>query len=194
MSTPSRYATYEYDPLEDPDRETRLLMLLPAPQEEDPLVGGLIPITFCEESFYLALSYCWGEDQPNNSIDIQSWNANGLHGGYLPVTTSLEAALRQRRRGWQDLGGSEGLGLMPIWIDALCIDQKNNWEKGHQVRNMDRVYRNAESVCIWLGEEKEESELAMDLVQGYEDACGCGLSKEKKEMRIYSPQFRSSSG
>ncbi|KAK8005975.1 hypothetical protein PG991_012272, partial [Apiospora marii] len=38
-----------------------------------------------------------------------------------------------------------------FWIDALCIDQANDREKGHQVGQMKDVYEKAERVIIWLG-------------------------------------------
>lgn len=37
------------------------------------------------------------------------------------------------------------------WIDAICIDQSNTKERTHQVRMMDQIYADAESVIVWLG-------------------------------------------
>lgn len=59
------------------------------------------------------------------------------------VTPNLELALRylrleKRRR--------------ILWIDALCINQEDDAEKGVQVRRMDFVYANATAVLIWLGD------------------------------------------
>lgn len=41
-----------------------------------------------------------------------------------------------------------------IWIDALCINQENttNKEKEGQIRLMGRIYSQADTVCMWLGE------------------------------------------
>ncbi|KAL8868332.1 MAG: hypothetical protein Q9174_005063 [Haloplaca sp. 1 TL-2023] len=44
-----------------------------------------------------------------------------------------------------------------IWVDSICIDQDNIPEKNHQVRLMGRIYRQAECVLIWLGEEEEDT-------------------------------------
>ena len=38
-----------------------------------------------------------------------------------------------------------------IWIDAICIDQKNPLEKTTQIPLMGEVYNNAELVLAWLG-------------------------------------------
>lgn len=40
-----------------------------------------------------------------------------------------------------------------IWIDALCIDQKNLEEKSKHVLTMGAIYTDASHVRIWLGEE-----------------------------------------
>ncbi|CAH0052464.1 unnamed protein product [Clonostachys solani] len=60
----------------------------------------------------------------------------------LYVTRNLENALRHLRR-------SKGVRI--LWIDALCIDQKNEAEKLVQVQKMDWIYANAYMVLIWLG-------------------------------------------
>lgn len=42
-----------------------------------------------------------------------------------------------------------------IWIDALSIDQENVSERNEQVRLMSEIFKAAEGVIIWLGEEDE---------------------------------------
>ena len=39
-----------------------------------------------------------------------------------------------------------------LWIDALCINQKDKKEKSEQVNRMANVYESAEWVLIWLGQ------------------------------------------
>lgn len=38
-----------------------------------------------------------------------------------------------------------------IWIDALCINQDDDEEKGIQVQMMDRIFQEAKRVAVWLG-------------------------------------------
>ncbi|EMT64801.1 Heterokaryon incompatibility protein 6, OR allele [Fusarium odoratissimum] len=38
-----------------------------------------------------------------------------------------------------------------LWVDALCIDQNNIKERGHQVNRMGEIYKKADRVIIWLG-------------------------------------------
>lgn len=39
----------------------------------------------------------------------------------------------------------------PIWVDAVCINQNDEEEKVVQIRMMNRIYRRAQSVWVWLG-------------------------------------------
>lgn len=49
-----------------------------------------------------------------------------------------------------------------LWVDAICIDQKNPKEQGQQVQLMARIYSSANRVIVWLGEETEETKGALD--------------------------------
>ncbi|KAF8848429.1 heterokaryon incompatibility, partial [Acephala macrosclerotiorum] len=63
----------------------------------------------------------------------------------VSVTRNLEAALRDlRRQGCQD-----------IWVDALCINQHDNQEKGYQILRMRDLYQKAENTVAWLGVDRE---------------------------------------
>lgn len=39
-----------------------------------------------------------------------------------------------------------------FWIDALCINQEDTFERNHQVQMMRKIYSAAHAVWIWLGE------------------------------------------
>lgn len=51
-----------------------------------------------------------------------------------------------------------------VWIDALCIDQGNIFERNHQVTMMKEIYQQAADVVIWLGKEKDDSDVAMNYI------------------------------
>jgi Heterokaryon incompatibility protein (HET) len=57
---------------------------------------------------------------------------------------------------------SETFPLRRVWIDAICIDQKNDGEKAVQVRHMDKIYSDAQVVLVWLGSAQNHSDMAMD--------------------------------
>lgn len=74
----------------------------------------------------------------------------------LPITANLYSALRFLRLPDAPL---------VLWVDAVCIDQRNNNERSSQVALMGRIYSLAERVLVWLGEEEEhEGERAFGLV------------------------------
>ncbi|KAL1614391.1 hypothetical protein SLS56_012118 [Neofusicoccum ribis] len=106
---------------------------------------------------YTCLSYTWGSPfPPSTPLSSQYGADTGTKGPYLTisvdgeeiaVTRSLCEALHQLR---QSVPGK----LQPIWIDAICIDQRHpegNVERGKQVAMMDRIYSTAEHVLVWLG-------------------------------------------
>lgn len=39
------------------------------------------------------------------------------------------------------------------WIDAICIDQTNTDERYHQVQRMGTIYRDADEVIVWFGDD-----------------------------------------
>ena len=86
---------------------------------------------------YEAISYVWGSPEDRSTINCD--------GKTVEVTRNLAAALRRLR--WFDRARL-------IWADAICIDQGNIAERGHQVRLMEQIYRKAERVLIWAGEDE----------------------------------------
>ena len=38
-----------------------------------------------------------------------------------------------------------------LWADAACINQSDDQERGHQVKQMGSIYATATKVLIWLG-------------------------------------------
>jgi Heterokaryon incompatibility protein (HET) len=80
---------------------------------------------------YEALSYYW--EAPDNSESLQ------LPEGQLPIMANLAAGLRQLR--FSDRSRR-------LWVDAICINQKDNDEKGPQGALMTQLDRDAECVVI----------------------------------------------
>ncbi|KAI1738721.1 heterokaryon incompatibility protein-domain-containing protein [Xylaria scruposa] len=82
------------------------------------------------------LSYVWGEPILDKAINID--------GKPFRVTENLNNILRSLR--CQDVPRK-------IWIDAICINQSDLDEKGHQVRLMREIYSKAQKTTIWLGDQ-----------------------------------------
>ncbi|RYP19190.1 hypothetical protein DL765_003505 [Monosporascus sp. GIB2] len=133
-----------YRPLDSASGEIRLLVIHPAKKLEDPLVGSIQHTTLTSGLQYEALSYAWGEKGAGKDIIID--------GERLGVFENLEAALRRLRKPkeWRTL-----------WIDAICINQDDFTEKQEQIPLMHKIYRQAQQVCVWLGESTGTSRMAM---------------------------------
>jgi hypothetical protein len=46
-----------------------------------------------------------------------------------------------------------------MWVDALCISQKDDRERRQQVQMMSEIYSSARYVQAWLGLETEDTEV-----------------------------------
>jgi len=99
---------------------------------------------------YDALSYVWGNPEVTLPIYI------GEHEHELRVTTNLYAALLHLRNSTLE---------RIIWIDAICIDQKNGEEKAQQIPLMAKIYSQASRVLVWLGEAADNSDQALEEIR-----------------------------
>jgi len=127
----------------------RLLRLLPNEDEAAPVQCELCSYSLQKlgprAHLYEALSYVWGDTRETLPI----WVDNNQ----FPVTVNLHAALlRLRDHSFERI----------IWIDAICINQKNPQEQGYQVQLMAKIYSNAYRVIVWLGEEVVEIKGALE--------------------------------
>ena len=61
-------------------------------------------------------------------------------GSYIALTEHLVAALRAVHRAEP---------FIKLWVDAICINQKDNEEKSVQVKNMATVFGKARKVLAW---------------------------------------------
>lgn len=101
-----------------------------------PLYGTLRVVSLTKGPRYAALSYVWGNKSPPKSR--HSVRCNGQD---IEITENCQSALFCLR---------ERFGRINIWVDSICIDQKNMKERGHQVRIMGRIYGQAQTVYVWL--------------------------------------------
>ncbi|KAL9625192.1 MAG: hypothetical protein Q9160_000594 [Pyrenula sp. 1 TL-2023] len=85
---------------------------------------------------YAALSYCWGDAKTTTNIIVNDIEC--------PVTVNLADALHQLR----------SLGVTRAWADAICINQADEEEKGHQIRYMKQIYSRSELTYAWLGKDE----------------------------------------
>jgi hypothetical protein len=130
-----------YTPL--PEGSVRLLRLLPHSDENSRIECQLIACSLLDSGSthpYEALSYVWGPEDNKQPIYID--------GDELRVTANLYVALSHLRDRFID---------QIIWIDAICINQEDDGEKGQQVQSMAKIYAKASRVIVWLGEATADS-------------------------------------
>jgi hypothetical protein len=111
---------------------------------------GSIVINADEPGDYEALSYNWGPVTDEDPV------VNIHDRGTVSITKNLASALRALRY--------PRYRKRKLWIDALCIDQKNQEEKSLQISHMSIIFNSATAVRIWLGPNDEDSELAFKFV------------------------------
>jgi hypothetical protein len=136
-----------YSPLDTKKREIRVLTIDEQTPESSLVACSLNTVSLDDQPNFTALSYCWGASEPKGDILV-----NGVT---WRVTPNLAAALQHLRR-------TEDARTMPIWIDALCINQEYLEERSAQVAMMMAIYAQAKCVHIWLGNEIGPSSEAME--------------------------------
>ncbi|KAG0645235.1 Heterokaryon incompatibility protein [Hyphodiscus hymeniophilus] len=124
----------EYKTLDEAKSEIRLLKFESSDDERSPIRCTLRHVS-CHKTWpqYTAVSYVWGD--PKDTICIT------VNDCFVHVTRNLEAALRELRNRDFDT----------LWIDALCINQHDKNERGHQVHRMKDIYTKAADTVAWLG-------------------------------------------
>ncbi|KAJ3560277.1 hypothetical protein NPX13_g9358 [Xylaria arbuscula] len=124
---------------------------------------------------YIALSYAWGPDKNHRKIRV-----NGID---TEVRPNLYAALLELRASqWVRRG-------IRLWIDALCINQKDVSERERQVRIMRSIYESSWQVVVWLGPETETTSLAYTAFAWLARAIGSGDKLRKFAAEYGIPHY-----
>jgi hypothetical protein len=140
-----------------PERQEIRLMFLDAGEPQDDIVASLMvtSLRWAPEYWtpeYEALSYVWGDPLITRPIK--------LDGQPYHVTENLKAALRRLRY-------ADRARIM--WIDAICINQRNPREQEHQIGLMRDIFEGCSQCIVWLGEKDDETEKALETLQWMHD-------------------------
>ncbi|KAH7384207.1 heterokaryon incompatibility protein-domain-containing protein [Phaeosphaeria sp. MPI-PUGE-AT-0046c] len=87
---------------------------------------------------YEAISYAWGILPPTEKLGMSGSSPPT----FLSISPVVDTMLRHLRYPYRQ---------RCVWIDALCINQKDLEEKGGQVNFMGEIYRQAKAIVIWVG-------------------------------------------
>ncbi|KNG49330.1 HET-domain-containing protein [Stemphylium lycopersici] len=124
---------------------------------------------------YEALSYAWGSKDGPSHVHVREYGNRECE---MQFTRNLDEALRHVRKEHEP---------RLVWIDALCINQSDDTEKGFQVAMMGEIYRLADCVIAWLGPEGDGSEAAFDLMREWI----CELSSKTLDLPSWVPDWSS---
>ncbi|KIV83889.1 hypothetical protein PV11_05876 [Exophiala sideris] len=146
----------EYDivfkPLNPAEAQIRVLRLDPNP-DIDAWPAGQLDIKSLDDGVeYDAVSYAWEGPQATYPLFLGALE--------LPISETLCAALRYLRHHSKP---------RYLWLDAVCISQRNLEERAHQVALMRRIFHAASTVCVWLGHGSEVVECVMDTMRQFGD-------------------------
>jgi len=185
-------ALFEYTPLPSEEPAIRLVTLLPNCAERNvecvlknhvwDTVTGHVSANISDNDLrsagtttasavaYEALSYTWGDESSPQQIT--------LNNRVFKVGQNLFVALKHLR---------DQRCPRVIWIDAICINQANPVEKGHQIRQMHRIYQHATQVVVWLGVAHDDSNSALKLAK---DIYNC-FGRVEEEDEGDNPELKS---
>jgi hypothetical protein len=150
----SKLPEFTYEPLDDGSTDLRLLHVLPGLDN-----SGRINVEMWNVSSkgkgnndypeYQCLSYTWGAPDDGHVICL-----NGR-------------SFRIRRNLWDFLSqAAQTLSMQAFWFDAICIDQSSVREKNIQVTRMGQIYRRAQTVMVWFGNDISLIPLARFMAHG----------------------------
>ncbi|RFU30435.1 hypothetical protein B7463_g5926, partial [Scytalidium lignicola] len=139
---------YRFLPLDKYSSNIRILKVHKANAFEDPLICDLQVEQLDSQPQYAALSYTWGDQPFDHHLECNKQSLN--------VTDSLDYAIRLFR---QHFAGQK------IWIDQICINQNDTTEKTSQISMMNKIYRKASHVLVYLGRFDSNSRMGVKLAQ-----------------------------
>jgi hypothetical protein len=151
---------YQYQNI--PDKESIRMLLLEPGNLDEPLEGTLEFVNIDNAGIYEPLSYVWSQPGPSDTSDYTIVLLEDNVERSLKLTGSLYGALKRLR--------------LPdrkrrVWADQICINQKDDDEKSEQIKFMNKIYKNASHVLVWLGLDEEKlAESAFQLIHQLDKA------------------------
>ncbi|KAK8135094.1 hypothetical protein PG984_007106 [Apiospora sp. TS-2023a] len=128
---------YSYVPLDLSKQVTRLLYITPQTLATGTLTEFRLQHALLDaEPRYETISYCWGDPTPCRTVLVD--------GKELQLPRSSADIIQQI--------SATSDRVRVIWIDAVCVNQTDTKERGHQVALMTRIYSEASRNIIFLGE------------------------------------------
>lgn len=159
-----------YDPLADNRKYIRLLQILPgSPHDDVKCFLYSVALENCQE--YEALSYCWG-----NTTEVTPIHVNNH---ILEITKSLRSALFHLRKPDEP---------RTLWVDAICINQGDNVERGRQVSLMGDIYGQSHRTVVWLSSGDDDTARAFTICEELDK--GAMILESLTDPSVDAPRFQ----
>lgn len=124
----------------NPETQVRLLTITPSnlgDVQTFECTFDVVLVTDLPKLHYVALSYFWGEAR--SCADIHNIT---IHEQDYWIRTNL----------WTFFQGIRDFQIVsPIFIDAICLNQRDDRERGYQIKLMSEVYSHSNRTHVWLG-------------------------------------------
>ena len=137
--------SFSYEPLGESG--IRLITLKPSEEFTSDLHCDISNWNLSSNPQYEAVSYTWGASMGGLPIYLDRKK--------FYITRNLESALRHLRQSDRP---------RVLWVDAICINQKDLQERSQQVSIMGTIYNEAQNILFWLGQNGQLSEATMKVL------------------------------
>ncbi|KAI1439855.1 heterokaryon incompatibility protein-domain-containing protein [Annulohypoxylon stygium] len=148
----------------------RIMELLPG-EKSAPISYRLQIADWSRSTRFESVSYAWG--------DVNRKIISTCDGLNLMITNNLRDCLVAMRYTDQSRF---------LWVDAICIDQTNTEERGHQVSHMGDFYRRATRVVVWLG--RDENDQVQRSIAAIKEIVAQCLGQEESVLRSRDELWR----
>ena len=168
-----------YDSLEQMQKKPfRVLKILPCLDKLTPIRGAIIHTTVEDAPRYIALSYEWGVPIPYRKFTEYELDmtVNGFEVQLRPNLLQMLRLVRSRVEESQPA----------VWVDAICINQSNRHEKGHQVSIIGEIFAKASDVIVRLNDTAGTAEQGIECLNKIAAAARANSNQTHKDEIILS--------
>lgn len=131
---------YKYEKLDSPSEQVRLLCIHKQYLFLGHIQCSIQAVRLEDVPAFEALSYRWGFGSEDDNLQYRTILVDGK-------------TLRVPKSAWELLHARSSLYHDRIvWIDAICINQKDLEEKASQIPLMDRIYSKSQRTIVWPGD------------------------------------------
>lgn len=151
QSEPKGLRLYQYQPLPTQPVHIRLVKISPSRYRHDNELRCELRTAVLESTLdFCAVSYEWGPIDDGHDVHICTRDGTFV----MKVRRNLRDFLRRVRNDREFMGRW-------LWIDQICINQRSNNEKSHQVAHMQFIYTTASRTIVWIPPAPLETEVGV---------------------------------